>query len=440
MILRTLLALCALFMLFSIRASGEESVPDSTRYPALLAALGVVPATPMQGADSVVTFVSALNRVVATNPLIGASRATINAAAGRLQQSRYRLNPSLSIDVEDLGRSHASGPSQTTLGIEQPLELWGKRTARRESAEAILLATQYDSERLFLDLYRQTAVAFSSLLGAQENLTNARKRLDLAIRIHEAVKIKVSDGAVPKSELLRAESSTKLAEVDVTQAQAALNQSRVALATLWGGTPVPQRAEGNLDWWDIELNFDSLLEYISDQPQVRSLEAQVASREAELRLARSLAKPDVTVGGGYRRLHDTNDDGLVAWVSLPLPLFDRNKGGVQEAASNIEGLRAELVSTKQSLTSELQQLVIALAAQRSEVAVIQNDVLPTAEAALEAIDEAYRLGSQPYLNVLDAQRNLADIQLRWIEAQVRGATIAAGIESITGRPINAVGR
>jgi outer membrane protein TolC len=70
----------------------------------------------------------------------------------------------------------------------------------------------------------------------------------------------------------------------------------------------------------------------------------------------------------------------------------------------------------------------------------ESVLMTTVAVAVLAIDEAYRLGSQPYLNVLDAQRTLADIQLRWIEAQVRGAAITSGIESITGRPINAARR
>jgi len=429
----------SLFLILTIVASIDlvKAQTDSGSPPPLppvYAEYGVQPGLAVE-VDSVLTFTQALQLVVTHNPLIGASHAEIRAATGRLLQSRTRLNPLFSMNIEDFGRSTTGGPSQSTFGIEQRVELWGKRKASREAAAADMRATQYDSERFLLELYQQTATVFASLLGAQENFANAEKRLDLALHIQEAVKIKVNDGAAPKAELLRAESSAKLAQVDLEQARASLNRSRIALATLWGGAPLPQRAEGRLDWWTQLPDNDTLLELINKHPLLRGLEAQVESRQANLRLARSLGKPDITVGGGYRRLHDGNDNGFLLWASAPLPIFDRNKGGVQESAAKIDALRAELTFTKQNLTSQLQQLLVTLVAQQTEVALIQNEALPPAKAALEAIDEAYRLGSQPFLNVLDAQRTLAEIQLRLITAQVTGASIVAEIESLTGRPI-----
>jgi cobalt-zinc-cadmium efflux system outer membrane protein len=212
------------------------------------------------------------------------------------------------------------------------------------------------------------------------------------------------------------------------------------LAVLWGGTPITTRAEGRLDWWTIDLTVDTLLNLINANPAIASLESQLEARQAEVRLARSLGKPDITLGGGYRRLHDHRDNALLVWASLPLPLFDRNEGGVSEATAQGERLEAELTATKQRLTAELRQRVVTLTVQLAEVTILQEDVLPPAEEALEAIDEAFRLGSQPFINVLDAQRTLTDIQLRLVDAQVAGAQTAAEIESLIGRPINAARR
>jgi len=440
MAIRFLAVQYAIFTILSVSLFAQSPVPDSLELPPLLQRLGVGPAGPDQTDDSLVTFVSAVNRVMGANPLIDALRADIRAAAGRLQQSRARLNPELTAEVEDFGHGSGGGPGQTTLGIEQTFELWGKPKARGESAQSELAAQQREAQRILLELYRQTAASFSALLAAQENLANARKRLDLAIRVQEAVRIKLNDGAVPASELLRAKSSTKLAEIEVSHAEAEQARSQIALAVLWGGIPRAIQADGRLDWWMIDIAADTLLDLVNSHPEIRSLESQLEARRAEVRLARSVGKPDITLGGGIRRLHDNKNNAFLLWASLPLPIFNRNKGGVAGASAQVKRLEAEVTAKKQQLGAELQQRILQLKAQQAEVAAIRGGVLPPAEEALQAIDEAFRLGSQPYLNVLDAQRTLAEIEFRLVEVLVAGAQTASEIESLIGRSLTAAGR
>jgi outer membrane protein TolC len=98
--------------------------------------------------------------------------------------------------------------------MAQTFRLWGKRGAEREAACAELAASQWEVQTLILDLYRQTAGGFAILLGAEQNLTYAEDRFRLAQEIESAVGVKVSEGAVPKAELLRAQASTALARVE----------------------------------------------------------------------------------------------------------------------------------------------------------------------------------------------------------------------------------
>ena len=184
--------------------------------------------------DLVISLRSALQLAVARNPQVQAASAQIAAAQGRLQQSRYRPNPELSTEIEDFGRKNESGPAQTTIGVEQPFELFGKRGARKAVAEAELSAEQYAAQLSLLDLYQAVASAFTTVLATEDNVALATQRLELARRIEEAVRVKVSDGAVPKAELLRAQSASKLGEIDLAAAAATAIQSRLAHPAMWG--------------------------------------------------------------------------------------------------------------------------------------------------------------------------------------------------------------
>ena len=109
---------------------------------------------------------------------------------------------------------------------------------------------------------------------------------------------------------------------------------------------------------------------------------------------------------------------------------------VAEASARLAQSQADLATTRQRLDGELRQLIVSMRAQRSQITLLREEVIPPAEQALEEIDLAYRLGSQPFISVLDAQRTLSELQGQLIHAQVAGATAAIGFEQLTGHRLS----
>jgi cobalt-zinc-cadmium efflux system outer membrane protein len=390
--------------------------------------------------DSVLTFTKALQLVVARHPQLKAATAQVAAAQGRLQQSIARPNPELSTEVEDFGRKSESGPAQTTIGIEQSFDLFGKRGARRAVAEAEVTVEVFAAQQTLLGLYQSVAASFVSALGAQENVTLARQRLELVRKIEDAVSVKVTSGAVPKAELFRAQSATKLAEIELVSAQAVEMQQRLALATFWGSSETNFRLEGVLEEWLAVPAADNPGLLVDGNPELAGLQAQVLARQADIRLARATGKPDVNLGAGYRRLHDDGSNSFLVWAGVPLRLLDRNKGGQAEAQAKFDQSNAEFASTRQRLEGEVRQRLAIIESQRNQIKLLRDQVIPPAQQVMEEMNNAYRMGSQPFINVLDAQRTLAELQGMLIEALVTGAQAAVEIEQLTGHRLNPVRR
>ncbi len=423
-------------------AATIESQPDSNRIP-ILPPVYIESGVQPDGAiiaDSVLTFSEALQLVVARHPQLQAVRAQIAAAQGRLQQSAVRPNPELSTEVEDFGRRNERGPAQTTIGVEQSFELFGKREARRAVAEAGLLAEQCAAQQSLLELYRSVAVTFVSALGSQENVALARQRLELVRKIEDAVSVKVTSGAVPKAELFRSQSATKLAEIELASTEAMAMQQRLALATLWGSADTTFRVDGALDeWLAVPSSTDEGLR-VDDNPELAGLQAQIQVREAELRSARAAGKPDVSLGAGYRRLHDDASNSFLIWAAVPLPLFDRNRGGVAEAGARLDQAQAELSSARQRLEGEVRQQLAAIESQRNQISLLRDQVIPPARQVMEEMNNAYRMGSQPFINVLDAQRTLSEFQGMLVDALIVGAQARVEIEQLTSHRLSPVRR
>lgn len=415
------------------------SVPISTalaaevqNIPQLFRESGAQTGTVLPG-DSVITITHALEKVALRNPQLKAARAAVSGAEGRLLQSRKLPNPNLSIEVANFGRNSASGPQETTVGIIQPLELFGKRGARKEIAFHLFEAQNLEYDQVSLKVYRETAIAYYSLLASQQILKYSESQLELARQVFDAVNIKVTDGAAPRSELLRAESAVRLAEINVAEANAELDRSRIALSMQWGEADTSIVATGELDWWlntNLPQNYLALLD---SNKEIQTQAALLDASKAAVRLSRALGKPDIAVGAGYRRLHDEKQNGFLAWLSLPLPLFNRNQGGIAEAVSTVARNEALVQFARIRISGDLQSILKTLENQRNRVTILREKVLPPAEQALNEIDEAYRLGSQPYINVLDAQRTLAEIQIQTIEALMAGVIAATEIEIILGQ-------
>jgi len=437
--IRISLFLILVFVATVDHVGAQTASEETALLPSVFVESGVQPDIAME-ADSVLTFTEALHLVVARHPQVRVAKAQIAAARGRLQQSIVRPNPELTTEVEDFGRKNEAGPAQTTIGIEQSFELFGKRGARRAVAEAELSIEQFGAQSSLLELYRTVAVTFVSAIGTQENVKLARQRLELVRKIENAVSVKVTSGAVPKVELFRAQSATKLAEIDLASAEAAAQQERIALATLWGSASADFRIDGALDAWFTIPPASAQSLRVDDNPELASLQAQIRAREAGVRVARVTSKPDVSLGAGYRRLHDDGSNSFLVWAAVPLPLFDRNRGGVAEAGAQLEQAEAELAVTRQRLEGEARQLLAVIESQRIQISLLREQVIPPAQQAMEEMEIAYRMGSQPFINVLDAQRTLSELQGMLIDALIAGAQATADIEQLTGHRLSPVRR
>ncbi len=135
-------------------------------------------------------FVTALER----NPDIQAALASVNIAKGNLLQARLRPNPEATVEMENFGGNDqfsGTGMAEVTYGIEQELEIGGKRRYRREVANYELQITQEQTIADILGILANIHQAYAELNIAHQRLNLAEKRLELANKTHLAVKGRV---------------------------------------------------------------------------------------------------------------------------------------------------------------------------------------------------------------------------------------------------------
>jgi cobalt-zinc-cadmium efflux system outer membrane protein len=362
---------------------------------------------------------TAVSLALERSPSLEAMTARVGQAAARSRQAGLRPNPELRLEVEDFAGSGAytgTDEAQATVGIGQILELGGKRRARLDAAEAAESVVSIDQRRARRDLIAATSRAFYDVLRAQSERTLADETVRIDEQIVSVVAGRVRAGSSSRVELTKAEVALTGARMARSQSERSLLSARRRLAATWGDADARfERAVTSAESVAPPPTLAGLLARIEKTLELERSAAELRRREASVAVEERRRIPDVEVGLGYRRLAGPDDDAMVADLRVPLPIFDRNQGGLLEAKQRVASAEAERRALVGALVASLRESHDALSMAHEEILALDEAILPAATTAFEAIREGYREGRFSYLDLLDAERTLNDARKRRID-------------------------
>jgi len=373
------------------------------------------------------------------NPGLAAAGYRVEAAGARVVQAGRWANPELEFGIENFGGSddlRGFESAETTLLISQDLWIGGKIKHGREVAESDFMLTMRERESLRLDVRGGTTAAFYSVLAAQERLALKKELLSLARSFADTVDARVEAGKVSPVEATRARMEVAAVRVELIQATRVLEVSRVRLSSAWGAATADFRsATGELPRPGVRPAREKLQELLGQSPDMQVLDDRVLRSERVVALEDSFRIPDLKVAAGPRRFSETGDSAWVAGISLPLPIFDSNKGARRAAEFELEGVardrRSARVEIEVGLTSVLERLDAA-----AEVATaLEAEVVPAASSAFEAVEIGYTEGKFGFLDVIDAQRTLFDARSILLDSVVEYALAKVDLERLIGQSL-----
>jgi len=385
-------------------------------------------------ADPAPPFLQLFRQTEAIAPRLAESAANVRAAEGQALQATVRPNPSLGLEVENIGSSgRFSGLSntQTTLSVNQPIELGGKRSARIAAGEAGISAAQARNRQVAVDFGYDLAIAYAGAEVAQARTALLEDAVMAAQEDLRAARALVNAGREADLRAVQAQAAAAAAEADLEAARASALNAFAQLASL-AGVPRPYTSV------DASLlpRANSLTPPPGEPPAVTpAVASALAEREAAARritVERTRAVPDVTALLGIRRLTGDNATVFVGGVSVPLPLFDKNRGNISAAVAQLDAADARLTAAR--LEAENGYRSAAAQARAAE-----TRVAASAQAETSA-DEAYRLarlgydaGRTPLIELLTTRRNLTVAQAATLDARLARITAEAALARLFGR-------
>ncbi len=403
--------------------------------------------------SSDLTMRDAVHLALQRNPELAAFAKEMRALEGVTLQVGLLRNPELVVNVENAGNvqklqgdvnsSHAVSQEVvqqlSTIRINQLIELGGKRAARVIAASLGQDLAGKDYEFRRVELIARVANVFIEVLAGQERLRLAEETSQLAQKVVNTVARRVQAGKVPPIEETRAGVAFSTTRIELVQAQRDLAAARKRLTLLWGNTsPQFSKALGDLGSLVTLPSFEALAERVLTSPMaLRSLK-NVEQRKAMLAVEQTRRIPNLTLGGGAIHHAQLGGTTIVAGLMVPLPLFDRNQGNLQEAYQRVDKAIDEQAATDLRLKAELTQAYEALSAAQNEIDVLRNEILPAAKSAFEVTNKGYELGKFGYLEVLDAQRTLFQNQILYVRALANYQRLVNELERLIAGPIDAI--
>ena len=176
-------------------------------------------------------------------------------------------------------------------------------------------------------------------------------------------------------------------------------------------------------------------------PLLRSIEARTDAAEHRGRVAASQRLPDFTVGAdwvvtGPARMdgvEDSGKDAVALMVGLRLPLWQGVYGHDVAAAGHVESsFRERRRAGEVDLQGAIDATVVRLSDSARRADLVEQTLLPQAQAAYEAVLGEYAVGRAQVSQTLLAQRDLLELAVEHVEAQADHQMQWARLTSLTG--------
>ena len=394
-----------------------------------------------EATNNALTLNTALKRALEQNPSLKVFDFRNIALGGQLETANLKPAYELGLETENFsGSDELSGfdGAELTVSLSSVLEMGDKRAARRgivSNGRSVLDAQrQVESLALLGEVTRR----YVDVLTAQEQVSLAKEADELASQTLNIVAKRANAGATPDAEVKRAQAAASQAQLTLLSTQQQLEYLKVSLAALWGETsPNFAKIDGDLFHFGADVEFEMLYAKVEKNPAIQIFAAEERLKEAEVRLAKTQSRADISWSVGVRRFQESDNSALVAGFSMPLFSSKRNSGAVSTALAQ----RNEIFVQKEvALLNMHTQLFRAFHNRKQAILTakeLQNTIIPALEEALKETQTAYQRGRYGYLEYVSARQELLSARRTLIESASSALTYGAEIEQLTAEPLSA---
>lgn len=412
-------------------------------------ALCLLAASPVPAETQPLTLRQAIEIATNNNPEMVSFRQEAGILDAATARAGLFSNPTLEIEGETGALTGSSADNTLSLGISQEFLLADKRSKRRMVAERDAAAYRWQVLERERVLKEQVQGAYYDALLAGERQVLTNRSIELNKQLLQVAEDRLAAGDIPelemylvKVELARSEGAR--IDTDRTFLEAGARLSTL-LALPAGESP---SLSGSLDADRLQIGTLAELKRLAldRRPDLKAARAAASKSDAEVALAEAEAIPNLTAGIALAREASSMEIGGVEGretaytvglkLSMPIPLFDRNRAGVQEARARQSGAETRAKAAVAGVEREVESAWASLANAEKVVSLYKSSVLRQLEENLQLTREAYRLGEVGILAVIEEQKKFFEVSDSYLTALHARQMAMTKLESAVAADMN----
>lgn len=364
----------------------------------------------------------------------------LNATASRQRSSENSASASP-------GFSPYSSNLQVGLSASYEIDFWGKFARADDAARARLLSQTAARGTVLTSLYANVAQGYFALRALDAQLVLAEQTLSTRTENLRLQRRRLEGGVIGELDLRQAEAEAAGVEATLQVTRQNRRNAESALALLLGRQPAaivqPAVARGAeiaalYALQVVPANLPS--EVLNRRPDLVSAEQNLIAANADIVQARTAYFPRIgltaALGQQTRDLSTLLDPASLFWSmlgNLTLPIFRAGSIDAVVAAANARQKQA-LAQYTQAVQSAFRDVGDALAnvgAGRDIVTTLVRRIA-SLKSTLRLADLRYQNGYTNYLEVLSAQRDLAQAEIALIDAERIQLSAVVGVYRALG--------
>jgi len=301
------------------------------------------------------------------------------------------------------------------------IDFWGKFRRATESAQAALLASEYGIKSVQLALVSQVAATYYLLLDFHQRLAISEATLQSRQESLRIIRLRFEKGTVPEIDLNQAQIQKEIAEEAIPQYERQIANTENALSVLLGKFPaaVPTGAELKRQHLPPEIPAGIPSAVLTRRPDVAQAMYALQSQSARIGVAEALRLPAISLTGllgvATSEVSNIQSDGGVWSVggSLLGPIYDfgKNRSRVEIEKALTQQSRYFYEKTVLTAFREVDDALVDIETLKRQYESTERRLKAAANANFLS-KERYDKGVTSYLEVLDSERNLFEVELR----------------------------
>ena len=397
------------------------------------------------------TLDQAIERLIKENLDLRGKSYEIPQAQADILNAGLRSNPIFYADGQLIpyGRytkQRPGGQTQYDVNVSYPLDLSRKRQARTlyaSRAKKVIEAQYQDAVRTAID---QLNVAYVNVLAARQTYRYASTAVDGLNKLYKVTKELYDKDQNTRADVYRVQAQLNSAEVGLLDAEEGSRKTKRDLGVLLNIAPdqsETMEVRGTIqDLMPPPPASEELIQMaLALRPDVVAFRLGVQTAEANVKLQLANRYTDVYVLAQPYTLQDNTPYGLkspVSWalgVTVPLPVYNRNQGGIARAKLNVVQTQIERASIERQVVTDVQQALKEYEVTRKMVEYIRNQLEPAARQVRDDTRRLYLGGEVNVVVFLNAQRDYQDTVKQYLDTVVRHRRSMLALNTVLGQRI-----